>query len=166
MSVHSTDHHPAVINPTVTNPQSAIVFLLDNLPDVQTLAAAAPAGSTLVLLDGSGNALQQMADYLAALPPASVDAVHLLSHGSAGSLQLGSLTLKADNLNESEDLLRQIGGALTTDADILLYGCSVADGTSGVDFIQRLAQATGADVAASDDTTGSNRIGWLMPQAA
>ncbi|MGD9849095.1 MAG: DUF4347 domain-containing protein [Desulfuromonas sp.] len=164
MSVHSTDHHPAAINPTVTNSQSAIVFLLDNLPDVQTLTAAAPAGSTVVLLDGSGNALQQMADYLATLPPASVDAIHLLSHGSAGSLQLGSLTLTADNLNESEDLLRQIGGALTTDADILLYGCSVADGTSGVDFIQRLAQATGADVAASDDATGAAEKGgdWVL----
>lgn len=70
-----------------TDSRTEVLFLLDSLPDVQTLVAAAPAGSAVVLLDGSGNALQQMADYLVTLPPASVDAIHLLSHGSEGTLQ-------------------------------------------------------------------------------
>jgi len=144
--------------------RTEILFILDNLPNVQTLAAATPAGSTLVLLDGSGNALQQMADYLAALPPASVDAIHLLSHGSEGSLQLGSLTLTADNLNESANVLRQIGSALTEDGDILLYGCNVAEGDAGMNFIGRLAQITGADIAASSDATGAADLGgdWVL----
>ncbi|WP_282756177.1 DUF4347 domain-containing protein, partial [Desulfuromonas thiophila] len=141
--------------------RTEILFILDNLPNVQTLAAATPAGSTLVLLDGSGNALQQMADYLAALPPASVDAIHLLSHGSEGSLQLGSLTLTADNLNESANVLRQIGSALTEDGDLLFYGCNVAEGDAGVNFIGRLAQITGADIAASNNITGMEGD-WLL----
>ncbi|XPM55095.2 MAG: DUF4347 domain-containing protein [Leptolyngbya sp. IPPAS B-1204] len=44
--------------------------------------------------------------------------------------------------------------ALTADADILLYGCNVAENASGKTFVNSLSQLTGADVAASDDLTG------------
>ena len=39
--------------------------------------------------------------------------------------------------------------ALTADADVLLYGCDVAAGDEGQDFVRALSEATGADVAAS-----------------
>ena len=54
--------------------------------------------------------------------------------------------------------------ALTDDADILLYGCDVASGELGQAFVQMLGQLTGADVAASDDLTGSSALGgdWTL----
>lgn len=72
--------------------------------------------------------------------------------------------MMADNLNESADVLRRIGSALTEDGDILLYGCNVAEGNAGVNFIGRLAQVTGADIAASIDATGATDKGgnWVL----
>ncbi|MFB3076904.1 MAG: DUF4347 domain-containing protein, partial [Lysobacterales bacterium] len=46
----------------------------------------------------------------------------------------------------------------------LLYGCDVANGELGVDFIDNLASYTGADVAASTDSTGAAGFGgnWVL----
>ena len=43
--------------------------------------------------------------------------------------------------------------ALDEEADLLLYGCDVADG-EGDSFVRQLSQATNADVAASVNDTG------------
>ncbi|MEY2876010.1 MAG: hypothetical protein RLZZ373_3381, partial [Pseudomonadota bacterium] len=97
---------------------------------------------------------------------ARFDAVHVFSHGSAGALQLGSATLDADSLLRRAGEIATWGGALGVQADLLLYGCDVADGAEGLFLIEGLAALTGADVAASDDPTGSAALGgdWLLEQ--
>jgi hypothetical protein len=60
------------------------------------------------------------------------------------------------------------GTALGRDADILIYGCDVGAGATGHDFVTSLASLTGADVAASDDLTGSSDLGgdWVLETRA
>ncbi|MFN6447417.1 MAG: FG-GAP-like repeat-containing protein [Nostoc sp. DedSLP05] len=65
--------------------------------------------------------------------------------------------LNSNNLDDYSTQLQQWRNYLTDDADILLYGCNVA--SSDTSFIQLLSQITGADVAASDDITGSTELG-------
>ena len=48
---------------------------------------------------------------------------------------------------------------MTDSGDLLLYGCNVGAGASGQQFVESLAQLTGADVAASDDVTGGVAVG-------
>lgn len=52
-----------------------------------------------------------------------------------------------------------MGHALSADGGLLLYGCDVGKGADGGQFVQDLAAATGADVAASNDPTGDTAIG-------
>ena len=87
------------------------------------------------------------------------DALHLITHGSEGAIQLGSDRLSAGNLHEFEESVAQWGSALAIDADLLIYGCDVASSESGMDFIDSLASLTGADVTASDDVTGHQTLG-------
>ena len=49
--------------------------------------------------------------------------------------------------------------ALTADADLLIYGCDIAATQAGEALVSGLAALTGADVAASDDTTGHASLG-------
>jgi uncharacterized repeat protein (TIGR01451 family) len=56
-------------------------------------------------------------------------------------------------------LLQQWGKALSERGDILLCGCSVAAGESGAAFVRRLSLIAGADIAASDNLTGSAALG-------
>ena len=52
-------------------------------------------------------------------------------------------------------------GVLTTDADILLYGCDIAASAEGRLLADTLARLTGADVSASDDSTGHASVGGI-----
>ena len=61
--------------------------------------------------------------------------------------------------------LQTWGRALTRDADILLYGCSVADTEKGWAFVNWLARYTGTDVAASTDRTGGTEDRWTLEYA-
>ncbi|MDA1013146.1 MAG: DUF4347 domain-containing protein, partial [Planctomycetota bacterium] len=105
------------------------------------------------ILDPARDGVEQMTEVLSEF--ANVSAIHILSHGSSGALQLGGSTLDRSNLQEYGQKLGSWRNSLTTGADILLYGCNVADGAWGVNFVEDFAAATGADIAASDDLTGS-----------
>ncbi|WP_404301581.1 DUF4347 domain-containing protein [Alicycliphilus denitrificans] len=143
-----------------------IAFVLDNIGDPQGLAVGLPSHVRVHVLDAAGDVLGQIINLLEG--QAGLDAIHLFSHGSAGSLNLGKTSLNASTLPGFQDALARIGAALSNDGDILLYGCDVAQGTAGADLIGRLAQATGADIAASTDTTGASALGgnWVLEAAS
>ncbi|NYG33104.1 cadherin domain-containing protein [Sphaerotilus montanus] len=94
------------------------------------------------------------------------DAVHVFSHGQSGVVALGTSTLDADSLLRRAGEIADWGSALSAQADLMLYGCDVAAGANGLFLIEGLAALTGADVAASDDLTGSAARGgdWLLEQ--
>ncbi|MBV5304912.1 MAG: tandem-95 repeat protein, partial [Chlorobium sp.] len=134
-----------------------IVFISGDLPDLQTLLDGVKAGSEVHILDAESDELAQMAGILAGRT--GFDAIHILSHGSAGQVQLGTTTLTSENLADYSSLLARIGSSLTVNGDLLLYGCDVAAGDPGKAFLHELAVATGADVAASTDPTGAASLG-------
>ncbi|MEZ5653108.1 MAG: DUF4347 domain-containing protein [Burkholderiaceae bacterium] len=86
-------------------------------------------------------------------------AIHVFSHASPGRLQLGADILSSETLDRNAGAFAQWADWLTDDADILLYGCDLAANADGRAFIAALAAHTGADVAASDDPTGTPTLG-------
>lgn len=149
-----------------STPRNEVTFLLDDLPDLDTLLAGLPAGTEVHLLDAAGDALAQMAALLAGRD--GIDAIHLFSHGGAGQLSLGTNSLTAASLAANAAALATLRDALSADADLLLYGCDVAAGETGRTFVQALGAATGADVAASTDLTGAAARGgnWILEYSA
>jgi uncharacterized repeat protein (TIGR02059 family) len=138
-----------------------VVFVLDNLPEYQTLTQTTE-DSDVYVLDADGDVLSQMATILKEY--SNLDSIHLFSHGATAELNLGSLTLSNTNLADYATVLSQIGASLSENGDILLYGCNVANGTTGVEFISKLSQMTHADVAASEDLSGASDKGgdWVL----
>ena len=139
-----------------------LLVIDQNVDGWQDLINNAGIGVSVLILDPLQNGLTQIADAITAY--SNLDAIHILSHGNVASLQLGSTTLNSDNLNQYTEQLTTIGNALNETGDLLLYGCNVAQGETGQQFIQALAQITGADVAASDDLTGNVALGgdWVL----
>ncbi|MEL7499693.1 MAG: tandem-95 repeat protein [Planctomycetota bacterium] len=86
-------------------------------------------------------------------------AIHLLTHGQDGLLRIGKDQLDAGSLNEFEDELKSWRGSLDSNADLIVYGCEVAQTEMGQSFVNQLGQLTGMDVAASDDLTGHATLG-------
>ena len=143
-----------------------IAFVLDNLDDWESLVANLSGDVLVHVLDASGDVLGQISTLLA--DQTDLSAIHLFGHGSAGNLNLGQTNLNANTLPAYEAQLARIGAALSADGDILLYGCDVAQGSEGAELIGRLAQITGADIAASTNTTGASARGgnWVLEAAS
>ncbi|HEX5065660.1 MAG TPA: cadherin domain-containing protein, partial [Myxococcota bacterium] len=140
-----------------------LVLIDGNVADRDSLladlrASAGPDRELEVLvLDAGRDGIGQITDILR--ERSGLDAVHVIAHGSDGVLQLGSTRLESESLAARRDAVASWGDALSSDADLLLYGCDLAGGERGEALLQGLAELTGADVAASTDVTGSALYG-------
>jgi large repetitive protein len=150
------------VTPAAPIAPTAIVFVDSRVADATQIIAHAPAGSEIVLIDSASGGLEQIAAYLT--NRTGIDAIHVISHGTTGALELGQDDITSVTLASHQSALASIGRALSADGDILLYGCDVAHGQGGADFVAALARATGADVAASADETGAAVYGgnWSL----
>jgi hypothetical protein len=147
-------------------PATEIYFIDASVPNAQALAAAMPPGAEVHIVQAGSDGMEQIAHVLAGR--SDISAVHILSHGNAGALQLGNATIDAASMQgQHRDELEAIGRSLTADGDILVYGCDFAAGSSGEQAVQLMATLTSADVAASIDKTGAARLGgdWTLEYA-
>ncbi|MEG3960099.1 ELWxxDGT repeat protein, partial [Microcoleus sp. herbarium2] len=133
-----------------------IIFVDSAVPDYQTLIESADTAQVFILKENLSG-VEQITNTLAL--QSDIEAIHILSHGSPGTLHLGSETLSNQNLPQLGNKIKLWGKALTKNADILLYGCNVAAKETGLKFIQKLHQLTGANIAASNNKTGNQALG-------
>jgi hypothetical protein len=135
-----------------------LVFVDPAVPDYRTLVDGLRAASSserqldLVVLDADMDGIRQIAAALSATR--DVSAVHILSHGSDGSVRLGSGRLDFDALVANAGTIQGWGRSLAPGADLLIYGCDVAGSEAGRSLMQALTRLTGAEVSASEDRTG------------
>jgi VCBS repeat-containing protein len=135
-----------------------VVFVDPTVPDYESLLAGMGPNVEVVVLDASRDGVEQIAESLTGR--SGIDAIHLISHGDAGTLQLGTGTLNAESMSTHyADEFTTIQQTLSEQADILVYGCNFAEGEVGQAAVARLAELTGADVAASSDRTGHIDLG-------
>jgi Ca2+-binding RTX toxin-like protein/methionine-rich copper-binding protein CopC len=134
-----------------------IIFVDSTVQNYQSLIEGADANAKIVILDDKTSGIEQITQALAG--ERDIEAVHIVSHGSEGSLKLGADVLNGNNLENFNAQIKLWGNALTANGDILLYGCDVAATEAGENFIKRLSEITGADVAASTDKTGNAALG-------
>ncbi len=123
----------------------------------QELAGRIPlaelSDSEVVIIRPTGDPLVQIGNALAGSK--GIETVRIISHGKAGALYLGGQMVDEAVVENQSSTLAGWGRALTADADILLYGCSVASTLGGREWVDSLARMTGADVAASIDPSGA-----------
>ncbi|MEP5763348.1 MAG: DUF4347 domain-containing protein, partial [Halieaceae bacterium] len=140
-----------------------LVFVDTDTPDYQQLVDGIMAEQDdrreieVILLDNERDGITQITEALEERQ--DVDALHLVSHGDAGHLNLGNSELSAYNLGDHQYQLQSWNQFLDTDADVLIYGCNLAASEDGQLLIEQLAFLTRADIAASDDLTGSAELG-------
>ena len=150
-----------------TNNATNIVFIDTAVENFSSLLAGLKSNTEAVILDPTIDGVNQITNFLAQRS-GTLDSVQILSHGGAGSLQLGSTRLSTENLEQYQSGLSQWFSLATGKTpDLLIYGCDVASGALGTQFINQLSTITGADVAASVDLTGSAAKGgnWILEKA-
>ncbi len=134
----------------------AIVFIDSAMDDIDSWSDSIPKSAELVLIDADSDAIGQMTRVIE--NRCDVQSIHVISHGSEGVLQLGSQPMDIHELRTQRQQLQTWQAALTPDADILIYGCSVANESAGRQFLKELARWTNCDVAGSDNRTGATTL--------
>jgi Domain of unknown function (DUF4347)/Bacterial cadherin-like domain/Bacterial Ig domain len=138
-----------------------VVFVDAATPDAERLLAdiAAQPGRSIdvVRIAADEDGLARIGAELAARQ--DVSAVHIISHGTDAAFRLGASTLDSATVQARGSELAGWSASLTPDADLLIYGCDVAESAAGRALLEQLGALTGADVAASTNLTGSRALG-------
>jgi hypothetical protein len=127
---------------------ASFAFAAHNAVDVvvidSALVASIPqeelASSLVVAIDNSRDAIDQITTALAGLT--DVDTLRVISHGSDGRLWFGDQAIDAATLAARAIDVSAWSRSLSADADILLYGCSVASTLDGRRFVEQLGSLT------------------------
>ncbi len=145
------------------SPLSTVVFVDANVADYQTLVKGVKPGTKLIILDAIRDGIEQITEVL--VNQEKIDSIHLVSHGSPGCLYLGNSQLSLNTLSRyQKDLASWFVAQGEPTPYLLLYGCNVATGDAGAEFIAKLQASTGAVVAASTTLTGNAGLGgnWQL----
>ena len=135
-----------------------IAFIDTTVENYQQLIEQLDPNIEIILLNASMDGIEKITNVLAGAN--NIQAIHIISHGNSAELQLGGTLLTTESIQTAHaDALKIIGESLTDSADILIYGCNFGAGSEGELAANALADATGADIAASNDLTGDNNLG-------
>jgi len=147
--------------PALDGGRTEVVFVDTSVANYRDLVAAVKPGIEIELIDGGQNGLAQMASW--AGTHSAYDSITILSHGGEAHFDLGNAVINEASLGDAATSaqLVQIGAALKSGGDLLLYGCDVAAGSDGQQFVGGLAAETGAVVTASTHPVGENG-GWAL----
>lgn len=162
----SADYQPLTTDISSTADVHQVVVVDWTVADYQTLIAGMDPSMPVIVLQPGHSGLSGLADALSAYK--NLDAVHLVTEGHGGAIQLGLHWIDDAAVNADPSDIQAIGNALKPGGDLMLYGCSAAYGEAGQKFVDDLARSLGdVDVAASTDRTGPTQLGgdWDLEYA-
>jgi CSLREA domain-containing protein len=138
-----------------------IVFIDANITDLEKLIPEIVSDTKIVIIDNHSDGIELISRVL---ETDRYDRVHIISHAEPGCLYLGKSQLSLDTLDLYEAKLKTWfanNNLLIPHPSslILLYGCNVAAGDAGAEFIAKLQQLTGVEIAASTTLTGNSSLG-------
>ena len=160
------------VNPA-TSTQS-LVFIDMAVEDYGDLVNGVLDNTQVFVLDSTQNGVEQITKILASYVEAqqlvgrhrtNLTNIHIVCHGAPGCLQLGNTHLGLDTLDKYSQQLRQWQKIFSASAksnnlcNLLIYGCNVALGDAGAEFIDKLHQFTGVNIAASRQRIGNTALG-------
>ncbi|MEM6400420.1 MAG: DUF4347 domain-containing protein [Cyanobacteria bacterium P01_D01_bin.116] len=118
--------------------------------DFQTLVKVLLPASDVIIVKPNYDEVEQITQTLTKY--SRLKSLHIISNGSPGCLYLGNSHLSLFALNRYTSQLKY-----WSVPNILIYGCNVAAGSIGKQFIRRLHLLTGSNIGASiwdaNDTT-------------
>ncbi|MEO1298704.1 MAG: DUF4347 domain-containing protein, partial [Cyanobacteria bacterium J06636_16] len=181
--------------PTNILPEAVSVLFLDLTVDnyIQLLAGVRP-GIQLHVLDSTADGIEQITHILKAHYAGNfIREVHIVSHGSPGCLDLGNTPLSLATLPHYTKSLQAWFTATAENREqgignkeqepphdprpitlppstpqLFLYGCNVAAGDAGEEFLTKLHRLTGATIHASTTKIGHAALGgnWELDAIA
>jgi hypothetical protein len=146
--------------------KAEVLFVDRAVPDLDLVLSELRPGVEAVVLDRGRPVARQIAEALA--DRRGLEAVHVMAHGSPGRVNFAAGDWTAATVTDDSGELSAIGRALAAGGDLRLWSCGTAYGRVGAAFLDALAEAACADVAAATDRVGAADKGgaWLLSARA
>lgn len=142
---------------TLFTPASELLIIDAAVPDKHLLLQNLKPGVDVQVIAGDADGLEQLERILSTR--SNISALHIVSHASDGVLQLGNTAVTRELLHDRLTVLATLDKALVDGADLLLYGCDLAETERGEALLALIANESNVDVAASNDLTGNAALG-------
>ncbi|NEO55453.1 MAG: DUF4347 domain-containing protein [Okeania sp. SIO3B5] len=133
--------------------QTKLLFIDSKVENYHHLIPEVDLKTRIVILQPNQNGIEQISQSLGEC--SDVETIHIISHGAKNTLYLGNSILNLNNIHQYAESIQQWGKCLSASGEILIYGCQVASGKEGKEFVLQLHQLTGANIAASETLTGN-----------
>jgi hypothetical protein len=133
-----------------------ILLIIDSsVTNIPQLLDAMGEDVDFIILSKNEDGIQQITNILSGYK--NLKAVHLLTHGSSGTLHLGNTTLNVNNIEKYAPQLKTWRQTFTENTDFLIYSCELASDDGG--FLSRLHRYLGVNLAASRQKVGYTPLG-------
>jgi Tfp pilus assembly protein FimT len=141
---------------------TSILFIDPSVDNYESLLKGVIGNIKVVVLDRTVDGVAQITEVLSKYQ--EIENVHIVSHGVPGTLYLGNCELSLSTLELYADQLKKwfalsLQSPCAPSPHLLLYGCQVASGDAGSEFLTKLHQLTGASLSASSHFTGNAALG-------
>ncbi|MGD1858989.1 MAG: DUF4347 domain-containing protein [Leptolyngbyaceae cyanobacterium] len=143
-----------------------LVAIAAQVEDIDTLIKGVVPGASVVVLDADRDGVSQITRAIHSAPSA-IDSIHIISHGSPGCLYVGASQRSLDTLERDAAQIQSWFAPTISTPQLYLYGCNVAAGDAGAEFLAKLHVLTGAAIAASTSRVGNAALGgsWHLDVA-
>jgi Domain of unknown function (DUF4347)/Bacterial Ig-like domain len=132
---------------------SSLVLISDTVANYPALVAGLLSGVEAIVIDSHQDGIEQITQ---ALISHSYSNIYIIAHGRPGHLEIGDRPL---NLETLEAYAPALSRWFSTPATLSIYGCNVAAGDAGAEFLEKLHRLTGATIAASLQPVGNAALG-------
>jgi hypothetical protein len=112
-----------------------VVIVDPTLPSLALLLEQLHLSSKVVYMDPAANPLAFILSAVEAHAP--VSSLHVISEGKSGQLMLAGASVTTMMLEDHWEVLSSWKDQFTPHADVLLYGCEIAKGEAGVEFVRK-----------------------------
>ncbi|MEM6452774.1 MAG: DUF4347 domain-containing protein, partial [Cyanobacteria bacterium P01_D01_bin.105] len=136
-------------------PAAKLVFIDSDVDGYQVLASGICPAHQVHILKAHKDGIEQITHILSKYE--RIATIHIISHGAPGSLQLGATQLNNETIHQYRSHFKTWSNFLCEQAQLLLYGCCVAQGEQGLAFVNTFSQLVNAGIAASTTMVGSAR---------
>ncbi|HLO51449.1 MAG TPA: DUF4347 domain-containing protein, partial [Kamptonema sp.] len=154
MKTTSIDSRIFSVNPDRFPPKQLLV-IDRSVKDYAYLIAALNPEISVAFLNSNQDGVQQLTNILS--KHNNLSALHIISHGHSGNLHLGNSHLNLNNIKNYAPQLHSWRKSLRKNAELCLYSCEV--GKDSNNFLSRLHQILGINIAASTQKVGNPQLG-------
>ena len=141
-----------------------LVFIDKKVENYGDIVSGIKPGVEPFLLNQQEDGVKQITQVLSRYD--NVESIHIVSHGAPGTLYLGNNQLNLDTLQSYAGELQSWFNSEFDDVNptLVLYGCKVAVGDAGNEFLEKLNKITKATIYASSTPVGNAAKGgnWSL----